>query len=108
MNTSSTKPAKPIKRRTRQQWQSLMDQFSQSPLSVVQFCHENKLSVSSFYQWRTKLSQPEESSHLNTVEPSFIDLEALSQASDNEAAWHIVLKLGGGVELCLSQTHVPA
>jgi len=44
------------KRRTREQWQALIDEQAESELSVSEFCAQYDLTVSNFYLWRKKLS----------------------------------------------------
>lgn len=94
------------KRRTQSQWQSLVDQQKQSGLSVPKFCSEQSISAASFYKWRQRLETvgPEK---VVKPEPSFIDLSSFSSSSGHQTdvgkPWHIVLSLGNGVELRLSQ-----
>jgi len=38
-------------------WQARLKRFSKSTLSVAQFCHQEGVSVSSFYLWRNKLAE---------------------------------------------------
>lgn len=38
-------------------WQGLIEEHSQSGLSVLEFCKGRKVAATSFYQWRTKLQQ---------------------------------------------------
>lgn len=94
------------KRRTRSQWQSLVDQQEQSGLSVPQFCSEHSISSASFYKWRHRLATSE-LSPATEPSPSFIDLSTLSSnrghQNETDQPWRIVLSLGNGVELRLSQ-----
>lgn len=94
------------KRRTPSQWQSVVDQQEQSGLSVQQFCSEHSISSASFYKWRQRLSTSEPTQTKEPA-PSFIDLSTLSSSrdhqNDSDKTWHIVLSLGNGVELRLSQ-----
>lgn len=94
------------RRRTPSQWQSLVDQQKQSDLSVPKFCSEHSISSASFYKWRQRLERSEPGS-VSKPEPSFIDLSSFSSSSGHPTgvgkSWHIVLSLGNGVELRLSQ-----
>lgn len=94
------------KRKTPAQWQALVNQQEQSGLSIPQFCSEHSISSPSLYKWRQRLSMPEPSSTSEPT-PSFIDLSTLSSNHDHQSEsdkpWHIVLSLGNGVELRLSQ-----
>ena len=90
------------KHRTSAQWQALVDQHHASGLSAVQFCKEQSVGYASFCNWRKRLSenQVEESSTSNDT--GFLDLTSLMSQS-SEPGWNIVLSLGNGVELRLSQ-----
>ena len=46
-------------RRTRQEWQALLDEQPRSGLSVRHFCQSEGITPSSFYSWRTKLRRGE-------------------------------------------------
>lgn len=88
-------------RRTQEQWQALVEQWQRSGQSARQFCDYQGLGYASFCQWRKRLkAAPKPTS----AEPdaSFIDLSALGPSAAS-ANWHIVLSLGNGVELKLSQ-----
>lgn len=92
-------------RRSAEQWQSLVDQWQASGQSAKRFCKEQALGYASFCQWRKRLSRPESSSAPDQApasQPSFIDLASLE--SSQPGGWHIVLSLGGGVELTLSHS----
>ncbi|WP_391570514.1 IS66 family insertion sequence element accessory protein TnpA [Shewanella algae] len=54
----------------------------------------------SFYKWRQRLSPQTEQANVHQ-DTQFIDLSAL--AHHGNTRWHIVLSLGNGVELTLSQ-----
>lgn len=90
-------------RRSTEQWQSLVDQWQTSGQSAKQFCKDQQLGYASFCQWRKRLSRTEPKTAVNQPlpQPSFIDLASLG--STQPGGWHIVLSLGGGVELTLSQ-----
>ena len=90
-------------RRGAEQWQALVEQFQQSGQSAKQFCREKKLGYASFCQWRKRLSETSEVDSVPQVspEPSFIDLSSIGPTSPS--GWHIVLSLGNGIELRLSQ-----
>ena len=86
-------------RRTPEQWQTLVDQWQRSGQSMTRFCEDQRIGYTSFCHWRKRLTEdgaaPESAA-------SFIDLGALS-SSCAERGWTIVLSLGNGVELRLSQ-----
>ena len=90
-------------RRSAAQWQALVEQWQQSGQSARQFCREQELGYASFCQWRRRLTQDgDPASEPGTQEASFIDLSSLGPSASS-GGWHIVLRLGGGVELTLSQ-----
>ena len=89
--------------RSREQWQSIIDEFSASDLSAPNFCKQFNVPYGSFAKWRKKLA----SHSVQSVDPdpsdhSFLDLSSLAGTEANNT-WHITLKLGNGVELVLSQ-----
>jgi putative transposase len=92
-------------RRSAKQWQSLVDQWQASGQSAKQFCTDQALGYASFCQWRKRLTQTSEKTtprEASSPEPSFIDLASLGASGSNN--WRIVLSLGGGIELTLSQS----
>lgn len=93
-------------RRTQDQWQAIIDQQQQSGITVQQFCTEHAISQASFYKWRQRLAKPQPA-HDAESPSSFIDLTTLSSGrnrhSNTDPSWQIVLSLGNGVELRLSQ-----
>lgn len=86
--------------RSASEWQALLSEFEDSQMSATQFCKHHHLSVSSFYQWRNRLNGQPPAKSADKPMPSFIDLGDLSEGSGR---WAIVLRLGNGVELSLSQ-----
>ncbi|WP_347333047.1 IS66 family insertion sequence element accessory protein TnpA [Marinimicrobium locisalis] len=91
-------------RRSSEQWQSLVEQWQKSGQSAKQFCKEQGLGYASFCRWRKRLTQTDKKTSAaepSSPEPSFIDLASLG--ASQPGGWHIVLSLGGGVELTLSQ-----
>jgi len=96
-------PSSRRRHKTAEQWQKLIEQYHASGQSGVQFCRAQGIGYASFCKWRQRLAdgpevQPEDRASL----PSFIDLGRLSgQAAPG---WQITLRLGNGIELCLSQS----
>ena len=83
--------------------------LQQTDLSGVKYCEQNDVPYASFCKWRKKLLSPLAQESRSASD--FIDLGLLSQQaaqSEHPQPWHIVLKLGNGVELCLTQNHVTA
>lgn len=92
------------RRRSREEWFSLIEQQTESGLSAPQFCKQHNIGYASFSAWKRQL-QPDNSNIVDDANASkpaqFIDLGSLSQSGDS--GWRITLKLGNGVELELSQ-----
>ena len=90
-------------RRTPEQWQALIDQWQSSGQSAARFCDAQAISYASFCSWRKRLADDQAlPTAAANQEVSFIDLGALSSSGEGRA-WNIVLSLGTGVELRLSQ-----
>lgn len=72
-------------------------------MSAARFCQDNNIAYASFCHWRRRLRAEE--AQLPRLQPAsnpaFIDLGTL--LPDNARPWHIVLRLGDGIELCLNQ-----
>ena len=92
------------KQRTPEQWQALIDQQRDRGLSASQFCKQENIGYASFCNWRKRLSKPVADDSAGSGEASFLDLSSLMGTSPSSGpGWHIVLSLGNGVELRLSQ-----
>lgn len=90
-------------RKSASQWQQLVELQQSSGLSAARFCQDNNIAYASFCHWRRRLQREEaqEPKIEQTNNPAFIDLGAL--LPDHVRPWHIVLRLGNGIELCLNQ-----
>ena len=92
------------KHRTPDQWQALVNQQRDSGLSARQFCEQENIGYASFCNWRKRLSDPSVDDSAGSGEASFLDLSSLMDTSQPSGpGWNIVLSLGNGVELRLSQ-----
>lgn len=92
------------KHRTPEQWQALVDQQRDSGLSAPQFCKQQGIGYASFCNWRKRLADQLTDHSPDSGEASFLDLSSLMGASTSSGpGWNIVLSLGNGVELRLSQ-----
>ena len=92
------------KRRTPEQWQALVDQQRDSGLSAMQFCKQQSIGYASFCNWRKRLCDLPAGESAGSSEAGFVDLSSLMGASSSSGlGWNIVLSLGNGVELRLSQ-----
>ena len=92
------------KHRTPEQWQVLVDQQRDSGLSAMQFCKQKNIGYASFCNWRKRLADHSADESTNSGEASFLDLSSLMGTSQSSGpGWNILLSLGNGVELRLSQ-----
>jgi hypothetical protein len=86
-------------RRSRREWQSLIERAERSPLSVTAFCATQGVSTASFYLWRKRLSAEVE------LPAEFLDLGELQAPVEPRAersdGWELELALGGGLVLHL-------
>ncbi len=86
-------------RRSREQWQQIIEQFQSSGQSGAAFCKAQAISYASFCQWRQTLSAaPAVAS--TPAAGGFVDLQSLIA---RDGTWKIVLRLGAEIELVLSQ-----
>lgn len=90
-----------IKRRTREQWQRLVDKQAESELSVSEFCAQHQLTVSNFYQWRKKLG---EDSPSFTQQDNWLAFDMPASGTQRAGStWEIELTLPGGVVLRMNR-----
>ncbi len=90
-------------RRSRAQWQALIDAHRTSDLTQAEFCHQNGLVVSTFCNWKHRLSEGD--SYIEDVQRGEGDawLSLPGKVLSSEGNWRIELDLGGGLCLRLSQ-----
>ena len=92
-------------RRTRQEWQTLLDEQPRSGLSIPRFCQSEGITPSSFYSWRTKLRRGESSAAdpLGAVESMadspWIALTPPATQPDETVVWDVELSLPRGIVL---------
>ena len=92
------------KHRPQNQWQTFVDKQRDSGLSAVQFCKQEDIGYASFCSWRKRLTEEPAADSAGSGEAGFLDLSSLMSASPSAGpGWNIVLSLGNGVELRLSQ-----
>jgi hypothetical protein len=91
-------------RRSRAQWQGLIERAAHSPLSIAAFCATEDISTASFYSWRKRLgaATPGEAVAEDGAEDgTFLELGTLRPEVASPAPWNIELELGAGVVLRL-------
>lgn len=82
-------------RRTRDEWQRLIDEQSASGLTQTVFCQSKGLSLASFQNWKRKLAEA------SPTGSPWLELGTLGASSD--ASWDVELQLGEGICLRLRQ-----
>lgn len=92
-------PVKKV-RRSRQQWQQIVEQFERTDVSASVFCRQQSLAYQSFLKWRTLLQNEINQSAISFVEivPEPADTPA------NNGGWAIELDLGNSIVLRINQT----
>lgn len=79
-------------------------EWQASGLSAPAFCGQQGIGYASFCQWRQRLRSADGVEESSVPASTFIDLGALSAGhAALGQGWHIVLSLGNGIELRLSQ-----
>jgi putative transposase len=95
----STNPRLSV-RRSREQWQRLINEQQKSNLTQAEFCQQHDLAVSSFCNWKRRLLQ-DDATRESSEDNAWLSLpEQLFTSSGN---WRIELDLGDGVCLRLTQ-----
>lgn len=91
------------RRRSAKAWRRMLARFEASGLTVVAFCEREGISSKSFYRWRLRLGEVDQSLVANAAGAGktaggFIDLGALAPGSSR---MELRLDLGGGMQLHL-------
>jgi len=94
-----------MKGHTQERWAKLVAAWQSSGQTAKAFCEARGLGYASFCQWRKRLAAAPGALNANQEDaPAFIDLSSLGARPDLDGkGWHIVLRLGDGIELCLRQ-----
>ena len=86
------------KRKSSQAWRRIIGEQEKSGLAARKYCSRKNICVSSFYQWRRRLSEKDE---------SFIDMGRLNtpdvSASADESPWVVRLDFGDGFKLTIQR-----
>lgn len=83
-------------RRSREEWQRLIDEYADSGLTQAAFCQAKGLGLASFQNWKRRLAA--EAPALPSTEP-WLELGALTE--QRPSGWDIELDLGDGLSLRL-------
>ena len=62
-------------------WQDIFAQHQQSDLSIIQFCRDNIINLSTFYAWRKRLSDKTTPIKKQQVIPFVIHVQPFTQPS---------------------------
>jgi hypothetical protein len=62
-------------------WQNIFEQQLRSDLTIIQFCRDNKVNVSTFYAWRKRLSDKALPVKQQQVLPFVIHEQPFTEAS---------------------------
>jgi transposase-like protein len=94
-------PSKSITRtqRTRVQWKSLVDDFTNSGLTKTAFCRKHGIATSCLYRWQKIFAG-------NSLASDFIDITGpiastlpTPSLADTSPHWQVELELGAGIVL---------
>ncbi len=76
------------------QWQSRIDRFADSELTIVEFCELEGYSPASFYQWRRRLT-----ADASPVAPAFVPVDFQSSDLPEHSSRGIEVELPGGARI---------
>ncbi len=91
-------------RRSRAQWQGLIERAAHSPQSISAFCRAEDVSTASFYSWRKRLGAATPGGAVAerpAEDGTFLELGTLGPEVGEAAPWDIELELGAGMVLRL-------
>ena len=86
-------------RRSPEQWLALIEQQQSSDLSISDFCQQQGIGSASFYKWKQRWLEQHHVTNSHQAD-AFFDLTKLNHPPTG--TWNIVLHLGHGMELQLS------
>lgn len=92
---------KPKPRRTKAQWAKLVQDKSDSNLTIEQYCKQHQVTVASFYAWRAKLKKQSANDNANIAalpNDDWLPIK-LSSPTPSASVWDIELDLPRGVTL---------
>ena len=90
-------------KRSQAQWQQILQDQQSSGLTISDYCKRSEISLSSFYQWRSKLgfsAKNQKRIKTDTVNLAEDWIALPSQGStDKSSSWDVELNLPHGVTL---------
>lgn len=96
---------KPFFRRTPEQWQQILNDQAVSSLPQKAYCRQHGLSLTTFCNWKKKLTCHQSLHNTNTTESPANEWVAIPDP-DSESCpnrWDMELELPGGVKLRMRQ-----
>jgi hypothetical protein len=100
LDTPSATPPKSRSRikRTRAQWEALVEQFKTSGVTKTAFCKQHGIAMSCFYRWQKIVAKDSASTgFIDITEP--VTRATIPSAQDTSRHWQVELELGTGVTL---------
>ncbi len=102
LHSAHAKPRKPRVIRSKAQWQSLITEYENSPLSQQAFCDKHQIAVSSLHKWRKHFGpQPSPAPFVEIGQTLAMVGTSEKSSSDAEKSWAVELELGQGLLLRL-------
>lgn len=88
-------------RRSAKQWQELIEEQARSGLSQAAFCKQEQLALSTFANWKRRLSGKARVAACDEPESAASPWIDLGAVTGSEPGWDIELDLGDGICLRL-------
>ncbi|MDP6599605.1 MAG: hypothetical protein QGI86_27695 [Candidatus Poribacteria bacterium] len=86
-------------RRSREEWQQLVEQFEQSGLNQKEFCDSNDVNYDRLGFWKRRLRKLDSTSNL------FVEMtKQITPPVTSNSAWDVELDLGNGTVLRLRKS----
>jgi len=80
------------KRRSRAEWTEILSRFASSGLTTREFCRRERLSLSSFQRWRSRLGS-------TIASAEFVELVPTESVTAPATDWTIEIALPNGAQL---------
>jgi len=93
-SSPSPSPSHEVIANKRKYWQNLIDEWMDSDLTQKAFCAERGIGISSFYSWKSRLSNKDR----KPLSKPFIPIEIQKQATST-SLMRILLKTGVRIDL---------
>ncbi len=88
------------KKRSKDQWKSMVSAYESSDLSHVAFCKQHRIAPSNLYKWRNYFAeQAPNSEFIDITEP--LSVTSPSPVAQSDSAWQVELTFGRGMVLRL-------